>query len=512
MKSKYLSAIFCLLFLGSCSAFKNDCCNLINEPQLAETLTIEDTKTMPVAEPPTLTIDKPLVLADILGISLKYQLKSRKAFAAAKSACYAFKSSLSTYYPTITGEISYLIDDLHIYPPGTTPSTPTVINPVPTAIETTNGTFKSWTELVTLNYLLLDFGGRAATANAAWHFFQESRLLYDQSVQDVLIDSLHAYFNYMNAYESWLAQKENFKNTEHSFRITQELFDAKYAPLLDLQQLRTSLLQSETSLRSFQGNVIVTHGALAHAMGLKTSTAFDARPISMDDFPENLSDTIDELMHAALILKPDLSAAKEDYLQKESQIRVAQSAALPTFTTVMSAAHTHFNNGPTSTINESTIAFNMNVPIFSGFFFINQIRKSKADRDVSFFEWHLREQAAMLDVWSNYYNYLTARDNLEITKQLVESATIAYESAQELYRYQHASIQDLLTTLNDISRARLILVETKINMAIAISSLAYSIGVLIPRINEPLTAGLAHQGSQVVPTWKCDTSSDAGGE
>lgn len=483
MRIRPLTSFVGLLFFAACSAMRNDVDRLISEPLPIGIEDVKAAQSVSVAEPPVLELNQALSLADILGISLQYQKKTSRAFAAARSAGYEYKSSLSSYYPTISGEVSFLIDDLHIYPPGSIPPTSTGTTAINTASTTANGTFYSTTESIALSYLLLDFGGRDASACAAWHFFQESGLLYVQSVQDVLIDSLQAYFNYINAYESSLMAKENLANAKQSYDLANELFKVKYATVLDVQQLKTAILQNEIQLGTLEGQVKVTHGALAHAMGIKTSLSFETQTLPLDIFPPDLAENVEELMHASLVLKPSLAAHREEYLRRQSDIRVAQSAGLPTFNTQMTSAHTRFSNGPTTKINESTMAFNINVPIFQGFFFTNQIRAKKADRDFAFFDWRLQEEAAMLDVWSNYFSFLSAKNNLKIVLELIESATIAYNAALELYRMQLASIQDLLTAQNDLANARLQLVQTKINMASALSSLAYSIGIINPKLN-----------------------------
>lgn len=483
MMLRSLISFVCLLLFAACSAIKDDVGLLIPGPMPIGIEDVKAVRAVPVVEPPILEINRSLALVDVLGISLQYQKKSARAFAAAKDAGYQYKSSLSAYYPTISGQVGYLVDDLHIYPPGTIPPTSTGTTAINTASSTSNGTFYSTTESIALSYLLLDFGGRDASVCSAWHFFQESRLLYKQSVQDVLIDSLLAYFKYMDAFESWLAAKENVNNAQHSYDVVNELYQVKYATLLDLQQLKTAILQNEIQMRALAGQTKVAHGGLAHAMGIKTSVPFEVETLPLEMFPSDLASNVEELMHASLVLKPSLGAYREEFMKRQSEIRVAESAGLPTLNLQMNSAHTHFANGPTTTINESTIAVNLNIPIFQGFYFTNQVRRARAERDVALLDWRLGEEAAMLDVWSNYYNFLTSKDNLETVVKLVESSSIAYDAALELFRMKLASVQDLLTSQNDLANARLLLVQTKINMASALSSLAYSVGILNPNLN-----------------------------
>jgi outer membrane protein len=190
------------------------------------------------------------------------------------------------------------------------------------------------------------------------------------------------------------------------------------------------------------------------------------------------------MMHAALVYKPALSSFREEYLKRRADVLVAQSAALPTIGLQGQSSRTSFRNGPVKTINESTLQLTLNVPVFQGFYFTNQIKKAKADKEFAFVNWKLQEEAAMLDVWSNYYNFLAAKDNLDQVAALVESANRAYDSALELYKLRFAGTQDLLSAQTNLATARLLYVKNKINMAASLSNLAYSIGILTPGINK----------------------------
>lgn len=477
--------ILCIMLLFSgCVALRDNVDCLLPDTSLNKMDDVIEeiniAKNIPAYTPPELEFDRKLSLADILGISLQFQLKSGRALAAARSLGYSYKSSLKDYFPSIEGNVSLLIDDLRIDPPNSTPPTFIGVVPAATSTSTSNGTFYSLTETVTLSYLLMDFGGRSAFTRAAWHEFQSSGYLYSQSVQTVLIDSLHAYFSYMNSFESREAAKENLKNASDSYNMVKALFDVKYATSLDLELLEVSLIQNEIALRAYEGSTQVQHGTLASAMGIKTSIPFEVEELRVDILPVDFAKNIEDLMQAALSLRPSLAAYREEYLRRREEIKVTQSDSFPKLFLNGMSSHSHFYNGPTNTVDESTIALNLNVPIFEGFYFVNQVRKRKADRDFALIDWRLNEEAVMLDVWSNYYNFLTAKDNFEMTKKLVSAASSAYNAATEMYRLKYATIQDLLTAQDNLSNARLLLVQTKINMASSIASLAYSIGILTP--------------------------------
>lgn len=467
---KYLCLL--LVLLASCDAPKNNI-ELLMPDNLTEGL--EDPKTLlenaseiPSYVPPEPVIKDSLSLSDVLSYTLSYQLKTRRSFAAAKSAGYSYKSSLSAYYPTLVAAVNYLIDDLHYHP----------------CDLGLCGTFHSEEEFIALSYLLLDFGGREASVASAWHAFQATGYLYNQSIQDILIDVLQAYFNYLEAFEIVNANIINLETARTSYEVAKQLYYVKYVSVFDLEQLNTAVIQQETALRTNEGNLQVTHGALAKAMGINTATSFQTERLNIEAFPLDIGENIEKLMKAALNLKPSLASFKEEYLKRRADIVVAESAAFPRLNLKATSSMIHYKEGPIKAINESTILFNFDIPLFQGFYFINQIRKSKADAEFACLNWKLEEEAAMLDVWSNYFNFLTARDNLKNIQRLIDSADLAYRSALELYKLRLVGSQDLLSAQNNLASSRLIYVQNKIHIASSISQLIYSLGILSPNLNK----------------------------
>lgn len=467
---KYSAVILSLLI--SCGAPKNNIDVLMpdkptdgmDDPKAL----IEIAAEMPSYSPPAPIMKDPLTLSDILSYTLAYQLTTRRSFAAAESAGYSYKSSLSAYYPTLVAAVNYLIDDLHYHP----------------CSSGFCGTFHSYEDLISLSYLLLDFGGRDASVASAWHAFQATGYLYNQSIQNILIDALQSYFNYLEAFEIVNTNILNLETARTSYEVAKQLYDVKYVSVFDLEQLNTAVIQQETSLRTNEGNLQVAHGALAKAMGLQISIPFRTEKLNMEIFPKNLEEDIEKLMKAALNLKPSLASFKEEYLSRRADIKVAQSAAMPTLNLKATSSMIHYKEGPIRAINESTILFNLDIPLFQGFYFINQIRKSQANAEFACLNWKLEEQAAMLDVWSNYFNFLTAQDNVKNLQRLIDSADVAYRSALELYKLRFVGSQDLLSAQNNLASSLLLYVRNKIQIASSISQLAYSLGIIAPNLYE----------------------------
>lgn len=484
MTIKYMKYLYLLLvLLMSCDAPINNVGLLIpNQPTDGmddPKALIEEASQIPSFNPPDPIIKEVLTLSDILSYTLAFQLKSRRSFAAAKSTGYTYKSSLSAYYPTLVAAVNYLIDDLHYCP----------------CEAGLCGTFYSYEEFISLSYLLLDFGGRDASVTSAWHNFQATGYLYNQSVQNILIDALQAYFNYLEALEILNTNMVNLETAQSSYEVAKQLYDVKYVSVFDLEQLNTAVIQQETALRTNQGNLQVTHGALANAMGINTSTPFQTDKLNLETFPVDIEENVEKLMKASLNLKPSLASFREEYLRRRADIIVAQSAAFPKLNLEATSSAIHFQGGPIKAIHESTILFNLDIPLFQGFYFINQIRKTQADAEFACLNWKLEEEAAMLEVWSNYFNFLTARDNLKNLQRLVDSANLAYRSALELYKLRFVGSQDLLSAQNNLASSLLLYVRNKINIAASISRLIYSLGILTPTLYTDRSVCTENKGS-----------------
>jgi len=120
-----------------------------------------------------------LSLADVVDLALRNNPATRASWSQARAAADLLGSARGSYFPTVNGSSSLA----RIKSPAT--------NARPAGIRTEYG------PSVSLNYLLLDFGGRAGTVERARQNLFAANLSHNATIQNTVLQAQVAYFNYM---------------------------------------------------------------------------------------------------------------------------------------------------------------------------------------------------------------------------------------------------------------------------------------------------------------------------
>src|SRR3954453_9044556 len=124
----------------------------------------------------TIAHAEPLTLAKAIDIALTNNPQTRTTYLQARAAEPALGSARSAYLP-----------EIHIN------ATAGRTRPSP------QGATSSFTPSVALRYLLFDFGGREAEVEQARQTLNAANLFHDQAIQDVILRTEQAYYDYLDA-------------------------------------------------------------------------------------------------------------------------------------------------------------------------------------------------------------------------------------------------------------------------------------------------------------------------
>lgn len=410
--------------------------------------------------------ESPLELSMLLDIALKNNPLTSRAWHQARSAAFDVGAAKSFLYPTLTGteEYLYLKTEGGIDSAATTPAFP---NPSQTLIDN-----------ITLTYLLLDFGGRNATIQAAKQALLAADWIHNQVLQDVMINVLDSYFSHLAALALVVATQENLKDTKISLEAAESQFTAGIVNKVDVLQTRSQVASAQLQLASAQGDVKITKSQLAKAIGWLPNTCFDVAPMPEELMEESIPCGVETLMATAEHKRADLAASYRNYLQAKQQITIARSAGLPTLTLDVEAQKTHILNASSFNNSSYSALVTLNVPIFSGFLYQYQTASARANAAASFFQWKDKEANVFLEVLTSYYNYKTAIESIQFSKEFLTSTQEAYNASMLGYRNGLQNITDLLSAQSALERARTEWIRARLQFLISLAQVAYSTGTL----------------------------------
>src|SRR5215472_16303646 len=409
-------------------------------------------------------------LADLIDMSLRRNPETRRTWNEARAAAAEFGRSQAPYYPLVN------LDSVNGYR--------RILDLVPNHW----GIQKSWQSrnLLSVNYLLLDFGRRNAAARSAQQELLAANFLFNQKIQNVVFSVEQAYYT-LDADKADVRSAEVIVKMAQTDRIAaRKRLDVGLAtkPQLLLSEQREA--QAVYELQNARLAVSDAQARLAVAVGVEANAAPDIESLEGQPIPKALGLTVDEMIGAALHQRPDLAAKVAALRTAKARVDAARATL---YATLDASAYYGFHGFNYNLSNPPTLTYYSGVPeydalvilkwdLFTGFERLNSIKKAQAQRDASRAELRTQELDLVGQVWSGYFTFNTALRKYEYAVALLKASQSAYDSNLRSYQHGLASILDLLSAERDLAGARYALIQSKAEVLISAASLSYAIGAV----------------------------------
>jgi outer membrane protein TolC len=354
-----------------------------------------------------------------------------------------------------------------------------------------------------LEYLLLDFGRRAADVRNTMALLQAADFNYNRSLQTTLFEVQQSYFAHMAALAQQEAAQANLTLSSTIADMVAAQKDSGLATEPDLLAAQKTRSQAEFDLSTAQRNVEVTLGDLRVAAGLPANAPLKVAPLagpqnggdnpysSSSPAPlDSLSGKVDQLIDTALSRRPDLAAKKVDVLASEAATDRAKADFLPKLSLEGNYENYSFGyyakQGPTSgtyngNYNEVGGFAVLSWDLFDGFERVEKVKKLQAE------EAEARSEAATAglettrDVWTAYNNSLKARKQVAFAAAEAASASENFSSLHAAFTNGLATITDLLASQSALANARFEQAGAQADYLTSLAALSLSMGQFTPR-------------------------------
>jgi outer membrane protein TolC len=337
---------------------------------------------------------------------------------------------------------------------------------------------------LTLSYLLLDFGGRSGTIDAARQNLFAADLAHNATIQDVVLQVETAYFTYMANSALLGAEKSAIAEARANLASAQQRDSVGLATIADVLQARTALSQEQLNLESIEGSLQTARGNLAAAMGISPSVQYEVGPLS-DALPvRNVSLTVDSLIADAVARRPDLAAARAQAAAAVAQVRVTKSEGLPALVLGSTAGRTYADPNRYGG-GSYGLTLGLSMPLFTGFSHQYDVAAARARADAASAQADVVRQQVTTQVFTSYYTLQTSAQRVTTADDLLASAEQSEQVAAGRYREGVGSIIDLLTAQSALANARAQQVQSRWQWYTALAQLAHDSGVLGPRGETP---------------------------
>jgi outer membrane protein len=413
-----------------------------------------------VAVPPDLQQRiRQLTLVDVVDLALRNNPATRASWAQARAAADRFGSARGQYYPTIdgAGTVSRILS----------PATGT----------RAAGQRTEYGPSITLNYLLLDFGGRSGSIESARQSLFAANLSHNATIQNTVLQAQVAYFTYMATSALLAAERSAIAEAQANLNAATQRNKVGLATIADVLQARTALSQEQLNLETTQGSLQAARGSLASALGLPANLPFDLEPVAGAIPVRPLAQSVDSVINDALRNRPDLAAARAQAASAASQVRVARAAELPSLALGGNGART-YSTPKTFAGPSYTVQLGLSIPIFNGFSHQYDVSAARAQADAISALADQTRQDVITQVFVSYYSLQTAEQRVATADELLVSAQQSVQVAAGRYREGVGSIIDLLTAQTALANARAQQVQSRWQWYTSLAQLARDAGVL----------------------------------
>ncbi len=422
-----------------------------------------------VPEPELRARWRSLTLAEAVGIALENNPDTRLAWANARAAAAGFGAARSAWLPALSADATLARSQQE-----SDPAQPNDYEPY-TAFRYGAG----------LNWLLFDFGGRAAAVDESRQALLAAGWTHNAVIQNTILQTVTAYYTCAGARAMLEANRASLAAAETALKAAEENRGVGLATGADVLQARTAWSQAMLEVQNAEGDLRISRGNLAVTMGYPAHSFGEFDAVIPEVPADTLMQQVDDLVKRALAGRPDLQASRARARAADANVRQARAGLLPALSASASADRSRLYGQETRTDNFSG-ALRVEMPIFAGFSRHYQLARARAEADAAKETVRAGEQDVSYQVYASHSDLLTARARVATTNDLFASAQQSEQVALGRYKEGVGSILDLLTAQRSLAQARAQQVNGRLSWHIALARLARDIGLLGTHGENPL--------------------------
>jgi len=307
---------------------------------------------------------------------------------------------------------------------------------------------------------------------------------YDDILVSIIAEVARNYINYTTAQERIAYAKRNIEIQRRVTRMTEVQFNAGNVTELDMQQAKTQLYSTESTLPSLKLAKVQSRNAIAVLLGtlpsevakiLKEPKEGETSFIPSIELAKDFSVNADVVRR-----RPDLQVAELQAKAQNARIGSAEAELYPHFSLFGSLGY-NTNDVGGSWISAGDAVGISAGPAFSWNIFQygrikNQIRVQDALFQESLTNYNKVVLLAVREVSDSLNGYRLTKEQLELNAKAIKATTRAYELSVVQYENGLVTYQRLLSTVENLTRNEDAYAQIKGNIAVQVIALYKALG------------------------------------
>src|SRR5215831_7570762 len=419
--------------------------------------------------------DKRYELPELIDLAQRVNPETRVAWEAARRAALAGGLVESEYFPVLA------ISALGGYK--------SVGVPLPKSL-VSDGFFRfdlaQVVPTLNLRWLLLDFGRRNSTRDAAKERLLAANLGFNRKHQQIVFAVQRAFYGLTSVRARIAVAQSSLDAARAVQEATESRLRSGLATRPELALARQQTAQATFELEEVLDKERDGQVTLAESIGTSPTT-----PIQVTDFsalppPAELQDSVEKTIDRALDKRPDLIGRVAALRASEAELSRARAAYWPTISLVGDVGSI-LGDARITADGRSTGWFGAKQPsygiglfleweIFDGGARRRRVELAESARRAAQDEITATRDRAVSEVWKAYTDVKLAFRRLDVAAALVEASQQSYEDSLRSYRVGLGTLTDLLAARRELSRARFVELDTKVQLLESSAALAFTTG------------------------------------
>lgn len=325
-----------------------------------------------------------------------------------------------------------------------------------------------------LAYTLFDFGQREARLASADATLAAAGHARDTTFAQVWLNTAQRYFNVARTVSQIEAARAAEKAAQVSLAAAENRARVGSATQLDVLQARASLAQATLNRIKAEGQLDLSRGLLAQAMGISPQVLPPIRNIPADlpllPIPES---ELGQLLDEAMRERPEVRQALASIDAAEASIRAARASGLPSL-----SLGAGLNASRSDNLNQygNSIGLTLSVPLDINGITRAQVQQAQAQRDAQAASLDVTKRSVESDAWQSFYNLRLALETVGSAQAVEANTGRAADAALARYEAGISSILDVLSAQTAHANAQQQLTAARFDWLTARASLAWALG------------------------------------
>lgn len=333
---------------------------------------------------------------------------------------------------------------------------------------------------ISASYLIFDFGKRLADMNQVISAYRAAGFDFSETVQNFVYGLVGSYYELLKADADVESAKSALTVAQTAYDTASKKFKAGVVAKADVLKAETRLANSKLSVEKAKNSREITKGTLLTKLSFPAEQDIKIADMSSSFGSDAESESVEELISIAREKRPDLLKASAN---KDAAWHKRNSAFLKNLPSISASGSVSWNDdslggvfAPDSDKLNGSIGIRVSMPLFAGFANMYGVRAAEVEYDRAKYNEQQTTNAAMLDIFTAYQNYKTARTVLKQTESLLKSATESEKVTAGMYKVGRATMLDWQTAQSELIDAQRQNNSAKYDLFVKRAAVALAIG------------------------------------